>query len=616
MKNKKLKILFFCFCFLCVSLSVFAAETNIDSVYKYAWGEDIGWINFGTKNGGIIVKNDKITGYAWSQNYGWINLSPKNGGVSNDGKGNLSGYAWGENLGWINFEGVKIDSDGYFSGYAIFNFNGKESKISFNCSNTNSCSKSNFKVKTSWKPSELHENQPQPVITSEPTQPSPTEPLPQIPPSVQQPPFEQPSQEYPSVPSYPSSDGRPSQPSFPQEVFPTRYCDTQKREVLVNEWSEEKCYNWCPLENKYIPPTNFSEEKCFGVLWCESQKKYIPKNQWNKLKCEALPLAKNIIQETFEKTYEIAQQVYKTGQEVFENPVVSTTSKTASTAGASFMILRLIQTLLIFPPFLKRKKVKKWGTVYDSVTKQPLDPAYVVLKDLNGNEIASSFTDIDGRYGFLVDEGKYKMEASKTHYAFPSKRLTGKTKDEIYENLYFGEEFEVRKDEAIIKDIPMDPIGFDWNEYIKKRKNLFRFYSRFNILFEKVSDFLFNLGFILAIFLSVFTPSLFNFIILGLYIFVLLLRVFNIKPAVFGFVMEKLSNFPLSFAIIRVFLPNIDKEVIARPVDQYGRYYILVPKGKYYIKVEKRKDDGTYESAYYSNIIDARDGVINKKIKV
>jgi len=613
MKNKKLKILFFCFCFLFVSLSVFAAETNIDSVYKYAWGEDIGWINFGTKNGGVMVESDKITGYAWSQNYGWINLSPKNGGVSNDGKGNLSGYAWGENLGWINFEGVKIDSDGYFSGYATFNFNGKESKISFNCSNTNSCLKSDFKVKTSWKPSEPHENQPQPVITSEPTQPSPTEPLPQIPPSVQQPPFEQPPQEHPLGPSHPSSGGRPSQPSSSQKVFPTiplsvhsmRYCDIQKKEVPANEWSEEKCYNWCPLENRYVPPTNFSEEKCFGVIWCESQKKYIPKNQWNKLKCEALPLAKNII-----------QQVYKTGQEVFENPVVSTTSKTASTAGVSFMILRLIQTLLIFPPFLKRKKVKKWGTVYDSVTKQPLDPAYVVLKDLNGNEVASSFTDIDGRYGFLVDEGKYKMEASKTHYAFPSKRLTGKTKDEIYENLYFGEEFEVRKDEAIIKDIPMDPIGFDWNEYIKKRKNLFRFYSRFNILFEKVSDFLFNFGFILAIFLSVFTPSLFNFIILGLYVFVLLLRVFNIKPAVFGFVMEKLSNFPLSFAIIRVFLPNIDKEVIARPADQYGRYYILVPKGKYYIKVEKRKDDGTYEPAYYSNIIDAKDGVINKKIKV
>jgi hypothetical protein len=52
-----------------------------------------------------------------------------------------------------------------------------------------------------------------------------------------------------------------------------------------------------------------------------------------------------------------------------------------------------------------KKKAPPWGVVYDSVTKRPLDPAYVVLKNLQGKQIASAITDLDGRYGFLVEPG-------------------------------------------------------------------------------------------------------------------------------------------------------------------------------------------------------------------
>jgi hypothetical protein len=91
---------------------------------KYAWGENVGWINFKPSSGsGVTVTDSAVEGYAWGENIGWINLSPTNGGVINDGNGNLSGYAWGENIGWINFaptgSGVTIDpTTGIFSGYA------------------------------------------------------------------------------------------------------------------------------------------------------------------------------------------------------------------------------------------------------------------------------------------------------------------------------------------------------------------------------------------------------------------------------------------------------------------------------------------------------------------
>ncbi|MHC4573469.1 MAG: hypothetical protein ACYS76_04970 [Planctomycetota bacterium] len=107
-----------------------------DDGSQYAYGENIGWVNFEPNvagpNVGATVMDDKLTGFIWAENVGWINLDPndayKSTGITNDGTGLLSGYAWGENVGWINFSpvvlgdsnhyGVTIDHDGNFDGWA------------------------------------------------------------------------------------------------------------------------------------------------------------------------------------------------------------------------------------------------------------------------------------------------------------------------------------------------------------------------------------------------------------------------------------------------------------------------------------------------------------------
>ena len=92
------------------AVPVFASSTDgtIDSAYKYAWSENVGWINFKADSGNVSVVDSGLSGYAWSSNYGWINLSPPTSGVDNDGSGNLSGYAWGENIGWIDFPELQL----------------------------------------------------------------------------------------------------------------------------------------------------------------------------------------------------------------------------------------------------------------------------------------------------------------------------------------------------------------------------------------------------------------------------------------------------------------------------------------------------------------------------
>jgi len=123
-----------------LSLLVFtvAYAANIDPSDKWAWGTNVGWLNFNPAHGGgVMVYSDHLEGYAWGENVGWIRLGSYDGGgtktyandaadtygVNNDGDGNLSGYAWGTNIGWINFNPthgqVTVDpATGDFDGYA------------------------------------------------------------------------------------------------------------------------------------------------------------------------------------------------------------------------------------------------------------------------------------------------------------------------------------------------------------------------------------------------------------------------------------------------------------------------------------------------------------------
>jgi len=149
--------------FLVYKYEVFASSTDgtIDSSDKYAWGENIGWVSFGTSEGDVGVTDAYLSGYAWGENIGWISLNCSNDsscgtvdyGIANDGEGSLSGYAWGENIGWIDFDptygGVTINSSGEFLGSA---WGENIGWIVFNCATTDSCVTVDYKVKTDWRP--------------------------------------------------------------------------------------------------------------------------------------------------------------------------------------------------------------------------------------------------------------------------------------------------------------------------------------------------------------------------------------------------------------------------------------------------------------------------------
>ena len=135
MKNK-LILLTIIFSFLFISHQSLASTTSgiISSDSHYAWGENVGFIDFIN----ITVTDSSLSGSIYGENIGWIDLST----IKNNNEGTLSDYAWGENVGWIDFSQVAINNDGVFTGQA---YGENIGFITFNTTNDN-------KVTTDWRP--------------------------------------------------------------------------------------------------------------------------------------------------------------------------------------------------------------------------------------------------------------------------------------------------------------------------------------------------------------------------------------------------------------------------------------------------------------------------------
>lgn len=272
------------------------------------------------------------------------------------------------------------------------------------------------------------------------------------------------------------------------------------------------------------------------------------------------------------------------------------------------IFVRAIGALLGWLGF--KKKTKPWGTVYDAVTKRPIDPAYVVVETPDGKEQTTAITDIDGRYGFFLPGGKYKLKVGKTHYEFPSKTLAGRERDELYGDLYFGESIETTGDDVVNRNVPLDPVGFDWNEFAKSKADFFRVHSKKEVLRARVGQGLFGLGFIMAAWGGATNPGILNFFILAVYLGILALQLFwQVRYPVVA-VKRQGTGEPIPFAIIRFYFADINTEVKHVVTDELGRFYALLRPGTYYYTVEEKMPDASYSKIYQSPPIYLKRGII------
>jgi hypothetical protein len=263
----------------------------------------------------------------------------------------------------------------------------------------------------------------------------------------------------------------------------------------------------------------------------------------------------------------------------------------------------------LFGPLTFWKKFHPWGTVYDSVTKAPVDPAYVELFDGDGVQKAEAITDLDGRYGFLVPPGNYTLAVRKVNYTFPSTHRSLTPNDVLYTNLYYGGPLVVS--ETVAADVPMDPVGFDWNQYEKMRTKQTAFIHRIDPYIAYLFDALFYGGACIAVWQFITVQDVFSTTILVCYTVLGVVRFYRGKPPLYGRV-EK-NGIPVAYGLVRVYREQ--REFMTKVTDAYGRYIAIVPKGHYRVSVEERIDTDMYTQVYETSV-NAKKGYINKHIRL
>lgn len=524
-------LLFFCF------LGVVKAETGtIDSTYfKTQLDVDDSTIYWRTTNGDpVSVTDTAITGHIWGSSVGWIDLSPDGGGVVNDGNGNLSGTAWGTVTGWINFGPFSNNTTQEVRILDDGSFDGYAWSQTFGWI-VFDCDVANACLRTDWG-----------VETAGgggggggPTDGPIDEP-------VEEPPLE----------DNPGDEENPPPEEPPIDEVPDDEVPPPPTDVIDD-----------------IPtPPNPPSGGGGGIPDIEEDIKKLFSSEEAK------------VISTILTTLGFATGLFSVFTSVFLlDPALL----------SSFYTIPGKLSGLLFGGLWFRKK-KPWGVVYDSVTKQPIDPAYVVLYDTAGKQIATSITDLEGRYGFLVEPGVYSLVANKTNYLFPSKLLAGKLEDELYADLYFGGPISISdRDNVINKNIPMDATSFDWNEFAKKDRGLMKNFQNKEKIIMRLSEVMFYIGFIISLLSLYFSTSTYNIVIVCLYVVLSILRIFGFHMESHGGVVDG-SGRVVPFALIKFFQATTGVEVAHKVTDKNGRYFCLIKDGTYYATIEEKLIDGKY----------------------
>jgi hypothetical protein len=632
-------------------------------------------INFGKfttqSSRNITVSDTELRGFAWGEGTGWIVMncadttsgcSGTNGNfrVANDGDGNLSGYAWGETTGWIHFgpftnsatEEVSINTNnGQFFGYAwAQNFGW----IRFDCSGVGSCVETDWRpgsgggggggsgtlpqcndssdndgdglvdfpndLGCSWVGDNDEVNTPPPGICTDVLAVNVGGAAPCV---------------YPNNPTtcsditalnfggalpctYPSTPTDPTVCTDPLATnnggaLPCQYPDSPQ--ALCADTNATNL--GAPLPCQY-PPAGCVGPDCGGgptLTFCE---------QYPEL-CVTPdgPTTPQVITQSVGNV--LTSFAGSIGQSIGSAVGIAAVGVGSI---ASYLILNPFSWFDIFLWISKlwslilvwfgvKKKANPWGTVYDSVTKQPIDPAYVVLYDMTGKEVATSITDIEGRYGFAVPAGTYTIVANKTNYEFPSKKLSGKVEDELYRDLYFGGPITVTEEGGIIaKNIPLDQLAFDWNEYAKDEQRRLRHYHRRDVLIAQISNGMFIAGFIITGVSAIVAPSTFNIGMSVIYVIVALYKIFGISVYPKGSVADAATNIPVPFSVVRVYSTVTNQEILHRVADGMGRYYALTANGEYRVIVDRKNPDQSYTPVPVHDLVHVTKGYMKELFRI
>ncbi len=238
---------------------------------------------------------------------------------------------------------------------------------------------------------------------------------------------------------------------------------------------------------------------------------------------------------------------------IFQNTIIERFIEQNGVAAAANVIFTtlLIFNLLSFINFLVapntllevvgllfgKRTLKTWGVVYDAQTKRPVPFAVVRLYVASTlTAVDTKVTDLEGRYGFIVPAGKYRVEVNHTEYKQTINDVDlGQDPDRI--------NFDIRV-VPLNNDLADESVGW-----------LRQGWKKWRSLTKKLSPYLFTAGFMSAIFSVTVAGTIVNLLIFVLYLVLLFLSI----PAIFprqpksSMIIDSSTDLRVPSAVVKIF---------------------------------------------------------------
>ncbi len=300
-------------------------------------------------------------------------------------------------------------------------------------------------------------------------------------------------------------------------------------------------------------------------------------------------------------------------QEVTKDVVAPTIATVAvvnvATAVSAFNLFNYLRFFLTQPLLLLgRKKRRKWGVVYNALSKRPVDLAIVRLMHAQTNLVLQTrITDAVGRYAFIVNAGSYRLQAVKPKFVFPTAVMKGEKEDVDFLDLYHGETITVKESSTLTPNIPLDPMVKEETPKMILFKQTMR----------KIQHGASITSVVIAAGAVFVVPTLLmaGFAVVQLIMYLLFRRLaLPPKPAGWGIVYEQGTKKRLSRTVVRIFNKKYNKLLETQLTDEKGRYGFVVGRDIYYLMA-----DHPHYDRYISPEIDltgAKDTLIDKEISL
>lgn len=250
----------------------------------------------------------------------------------------------------------------------------------------------------------------------------------------------------------------------------------------------------------------------------------------------------------------------------------------AASSGILLLIISIIPALnVVATPttalgilslLLLRKRRVPMGLVVDGLTGKPIQFASCSIYS-SGTEfrISETVSDTEGRYGFILTEGNYRLEVKKSGYS------------------NYIAEIKISQDKAsLVHDAKLIPESLMAGKKISK-------YSILKLQLKNILGVFIKLMFIIGIFLSIISvmtiPVVLNYLILGFYIIVL--AIYSVSKIPRGSktsaVLNSVTNFRVPYANIKIFKLDSGELVDTKVTDSNGYFDYYGEAGEYAVLV-------------------------------